>query len=71
MCDEQLCKTEKQNYRCYKHPDSKIGIFIQSIGLVFLGFGIVLEIVYKADIYFLGITIGSVVFTIGTKIRRR
>jgi len=46
-----------------------IGDLIQLIGVVLLGGGITCEIMNGGDIYLLVITIGCIVFTIGTKIK--
>lgn len=46
-----------------------IGDLIQLIGVLLLGAGVVCEIIYMADIYYVVITVGAVVFTIGTKIK--
>ena len=45
------------------------GTLIQLIGVMCLGAGIALEINYGADIYLVLITLGSIVFAIGTKIK--
>lgn len=47
----------------------KWGEVVQLLGLVLLGLGIGLEIVYEGTIFLIIITIGSVVFAIGTKIK--
>lgn len=49
----------------------KLGDIIQFSGLVLLGIGIGLEIVYQGAIFLILITIGSVVFAIGTKLKGR
>lgn len=46
-----------------------IGIIGQWIAAVVAGFGIAIEIVYKADLGFLAITIGSVIFGVATKLK--
>jgi len=45
------------------------GTLVQLIGVMGLGAGIALEINYGADIYLVLITLGSIVFAIGTKIK--
>lgn len=47
----------------------KSGNLIQLIGVVMLGAGVTCEIILGGDIHFVVITIGAVVFTIGTKIK--
>ena len=47
----------------------KIGEAVQLFGLVLLGLGIGLEIIYKGTFFLILITIGSVVFAIGTKLK--
>lgn len=46
-----------------------IGVIGQWIAAIVAGFGIAIEIHYGADIGFLAITIGSVVFGISTKLK--
>jgi len=45
------------------------GTLIQLIGVMGLGAGIALEINYGADVYLVLITLGSMIFAIGTKIK--
>jgi len=45
------------------------GELIQLLGVVLLGSGITLEIMKGGDIYLVVITIGCIIFTIGTKIK--
>jgi len=45
------------------------GTLIQLAGVMGLGVGIVLEMTYKADVYLILITLGSIIFAIGTKIK--
>jgi len=45
------------------------GNLIQLVGVLLLGSGITLEIIQGGDIYLVVITIGAIVFTIGTKIK--
>ncbi len=45
------------------------GDLIQLTGLVFLGAGVTMEFIKGGDIYLVGITIGAVIFTIGTKLK--
>jgi len=45
------------------------GNLIQLIGVLLLGGGITCEIMQGGDIYLVVITIGCIVFTIGTKIK--
>lgn len=47
------------------------GDLIQLTGLVFLGAGVTMEFIKGGDIYLVGITIGAIIFTIGTKIKGR
>lgn len=49
--------------------DFKFGDAIQLIGLVLLGVGIALEIVFRASVFFILITVGSIIFAIGTKLK--
>ena len=46
-----------------------VGDVVQSVGVVIMLAGIGAEIVYLANIYLVLITIGSLVFSIGTKIK--
>lgn len=46
-----------------------VGLVGQWLGLVCLGIGIGIEVVMKAHIGFLAITIGSMLFAVGTKYR--
>jgi len=45
------------------------GDLIQLIGVVLLGAGLSCEIILGGSIYFIMITLGATVFTIGTKIK--
>jgi hypothetical protein len=52
----------------------KLGERIQLIGSILVLSGIIIEIIYKADLGFLSITIGSFIWAIGAKLshsRRR
>ena len=46
-----------------------VGDVVQSVGVVMMLVGIGAEIVYVADVYLVVITIGSLVFSVGTKIK--
>ena len=46
-----------------------IGDLIQLIGVVLLGGGITCEIMQGGDIYLVVITLGCIIFTLGTKIK--
>jgi len=48
-----------------------LGELIQLAGVVLLGSGITCEIMVGGDIFLIVITIGCVIFTIGTKIKGR
>ena len=48
-----------------------IGELVQLVGLVFLGAGITLELEHQADVWLVLITVGSIVFAIGTKLKGR
>ncbi len=48
-----------------------LGELIQLVGVLLLGSGVTLEIMKGGDIYLIVITIGCVIFTIGTKIKGR
>jgi len=50
-----------------KHGRS--GNLIQLLGVLLLGGGITCEIMQGGDIYLVVITIGCIIFTIGTKIK--
>jgi len=43
------------------------GDLIQLVGVILLGIGIGCEIILKGDIHFVVITLGAIIFTIGTK----
>ena len=45
------------------------GETIQFLGLVLLGVGITLEIIYQGEIFLIMITVGSLFFAVGTKIK--
>ena len=45
------------------------GNIIQLAGVLLLGSGVTCEIVYGGDIFLIIITVGCVIFTIGTKIK--
>jgi len=49
----------------------RFGEFVQLAGLVMLGAGIALEIKYQASVWLVLITVGSIVFAIGTKLKGR
>jgi len=49
----------------------KAGDIIQLTGLVVIGIGVGIELAYQADFGLITITLGSVVFALGTKIKRR
>ena len=48
-----------------------LGELVQVTGLVMLGAGVVLELMTRADYWLQAITIGSVVFAIGCKVKGR
>ena len=48
-----------------------IGELVQLVGLVFLGAGITLELEHQADVWLVLITVGSIIFAIGTKLKGR
>jgi uncharacterized membrane protein YadS len=52
-----------------KHLKNIYGNIIQLSGVVMLGAGITCEIIYGGDIHLVVITIGAIVFTIGTKVK--
>ena len=45
------------------------GEAIQFLGLVLLGAGITLEIIYQGEAFLIMITVGSLFFAVGTKIK--
>lgn len=47
------------------------GNLIQLTGIVLLGSGITCEIIFQGSIYLAAITLGAIVFAIGTKIKER
>jgi len=47
------------------------GEIVQLSGLIFCVIGIAIEIYYEAHIGFISITVGSLLFAIGTKIKHR
>jgi len=49
----------------------RAGEVVQLVGLVMLGAGIALEIAYQANVWLVLITVGSIVFAIGTKLKGR
>lgn len=48
---------------------SKQGDAIQLIGVLFMGFGIGVELCTKAELWCIVITVGSMLFALGTKIK--
>ena len=46
-----------------------LGELIQLAGVLLLGSGVTMEIIKGGDIYLIVITIGCVIFTVGTKIK--
>lgn len=52
-----------------KEYHKKQGDVIQLIGTVIIGIGVGCELSYGADLWLVVITIGSVMFAIGTKIK--
>jgi len=46
-----------------------VGDLVQLVGVIFLGSGITLELTRGGDIFLVVITIGCILFTIGTKIK--
>jgi len=46
-----------------------MGDLVQLLGVVLLGSGIALELTKGGDIFLVVITVGCIVFTIGTKIK--
>ena len=46
-----------------------LGELIQLVGVLLLGSGITCEIMRGGDIYLIVITVGCVIFTVGTKIK--
>jgi len=46
-----------------------IGELIQLAGVLLLGSGVTMEIIKGGEIYLIVITVGCVIFTIGTKIK--
>lgn len=51
--------------------EPKYGDIIQLIGLVFLGVGCGIELAFKAHAGLILITVGSVCFAVGTKLKGR
>lgn len=47
------------------------GDLIQFIGLLLLGAGVTMEFIQGGAIYLIGITIGAVIFAVGTKVKGR
>lgn len=45
------------------------GDIIQLTGVVMLGVGVACEIIYGGDIHLIVITVGAIIFTIGTKVK--
>lgn len=46
-----------------------LGQYIQLLGLIFLGIGIGIELVLRAELGYILITVGAVVFAVGTKLK--
>lgn len=51
--------------------DTQWGELIQLAGVLVLGFGCACEVIYQAHIFLVIITVGSVMFAIGTKLKHR
>lgn len=49
--------------------DQTWGNVIQLTGVILLGCGLSCEIILGGDIHFIVITLGAVIFTVGTKIK--
>lgn len=47
------------------------GNVIQLSGVILLGVGITCEILFGGDIHFIVITLGAIIFAVGTKIKGR
>lgn len=45
------------------------GNIVQFTGLVLLGAGVTCEFIMGGDIYLIGITLGAIIFSIGTKVK--
>jgi len=54
-----------------KTKTNRTGQVVQLIGLITLGAGIGLEIAFRASVWFTVITAGSIIFTVGTKLKGR
>lgn len=47
------------------------GEFVQLVGLVVVGAGCALEIAHEAGIWLVAITVGTIIFAVGTKLKGR
>ena len=47
------------------------GDIIQLVGLVIVGVGVGVELVHQAGLWLVVITVGSIVFAVGTKLKGR
>ena len=61
--DRMTMKTGRQK------TNSQAGELIQLAGLVIVGAGIAVELVHRAHIFLVIITVGSIIFAIGTKLK--
>ena len=52
-----------------KKSYDRLGMLVQLLGVLLLGAGCTLEIIYKGGWILVSITIGSIIFAIGTKIK--
>ncbi len=52
-----------------KRKRDRFGLFIQALGSALTGGGIIAEIILRADIWFIVITAGSLIYSLGVKLR--
>ncbi len=57
--------------RTTKKTNGRTGELIQLVGLVLLGAGCALELIHRANIWLVVITVGSIIFALGTKLKGR
>jgi len=51
--------------------DTQVGEIIQLAGVLCLGFGCACEVIFGGSLFLVLITIGSVIFAVGTKIKHK
>ena len=65
-----MANTYNRDYgKGYRMKNGAVGDLIQLLGVVLLGGGLTCEIMQGGDIYLVVITLGCIIFTLGTKVK--